>query len=433
MRQEPLAYRMAPASVEQYVGQSHLLAPGKLLRRMIDGDKLSSIILFGPPGNGKSSLAKVIAATTKLPFKRLNAVTAGVTDIKQIITDAANPLLTPEGQVILFIDEIHRFNKLQQDALLPSVEAGLVILIGATTENPYFEVNKALISRATVFQLFPLSETDILTILRRSLTSERGLAAWQAEVEETALQFIANHCNGDARIALNALELAVCSTQPDAAGTLHVTVNDVAESMQRRSTAFDATGEGHYDTISALIKSMRGSDPDATAYYLALALHGGEDIEFLARRLVICAAEDVGLANPSVLTVAVSAYQAAVAVGMPEARIPLAEAALLIATSPKSNTAYAAINAALKCVENERTGIIPMHLRNAPIKDMTKLGYSQGYLYPHDFPGGYVEQQYLPDELKNRIFYEPGNNGYEGKNIRPIINTRRSGKEAQNE
>ncbi len=416
LNREPLAYRMSPRSLDEYFGQEHIIGKGKMLRRMIEADRLSSIILFGPPGTGKTALARLIAHTTASGFRKINAVTAGVADIKKIISDTKNPILNPSGRTVLFIDEIHRFNKLQQDALLPHVEDGTLILIGATTENPFFEVNKALISRSTVLSLNPLSEDDIRKILQLALTDkERGLGNQDISLTDDALSYMANVSNGDARIALRALELASVTTPPDAKGRVHVDLDIAKECMQKRSIAFDADGESHYDNISAFIKSMRGSDPDATVFYLARALHGGEDIEFLARRILICAAEDVGTANPNALLVAMAAYQGIMAVGMPEARILLSEAAVMVATSPKSNASYLAIDRALSDVQEKRTGSVPMYIRNAPAQGMTDLGYSVGYKYPHDFPGHVVKQQYLPDDMLGTIYYEPGENGYERK------------------
>ncbi len=416
MKKEPLAYRMAPRTLEEFIGQSHILAEGKMLRRLIEADRLSSIILFGPPGTGKTSLARVIANTTKLPFRQLNAVTSGVKDIKNIIADTRNMLLNPAGRTVLFIDEIHRFNKAQQDALLPQVEDGTLILIGATTENPYFEVNKALISRSTVFQLYPLSESEIRKIVNLALTDkERGYGGQTIEPSEDVFRFIADLSNGDARIALNGLELAVLTTMPDQNGVKRITLEIIQECMQKRSAAFDKDGEAHYDTISAFIKSMRGSNPDAALFYLAKALYAGEDIEFLARRIVICAAEDVGLANPQILTIAVSAYQAIKMIGMPEARIILAEATVAVAASPKSNAAYLGIDRALSDVKNKRTGEIPFYLRNAPVEKMEDLGYSVGYKYAHDFPYHYAPMQFLPDKIKDQVYYRPTEMGYEAK------------------
>jgi len=413
---QPLAFRMAPRTLNEYVGQEHILGKGKMLRRMIEADRLSSIILFGPPGTGKTSLARVIAQTTQASFVMLNAVTSGVADIKRVIADSQNPLLTPSGKTVLFVDEIHRFNKAQQDALLPSVEDGTLILVGATTENPYFEVNKALISRSTVFALKPLETGQIRQIILQALADhDRGLGHFPVSWAEQAMEFLCDIANGDARIALNALELAVVTTPPGPYGVILLSKDILADCAQKRSIAYDATGESHYDNISAFIKSMRGSDPDATVFYLARALHGGEDIEFLARRILICAAEDVGLANPQMIQVAMAAYQGAMAVGMPEARILLSEAALAVATSPKSNAAYLAIDQALDDVNNRRTGEVPMHLRNAPAKGMSDLGYGQGYKYAHDYPGHIVDQDYLPAEILGTVYYEPTQNGYEAK------------------
>ncbi len=413
---QPLAYRMAPRTLQEYTGQEHMLGPGKMLRRMIEADRLSSIILFGPPGTGKTSLARVIANTTQASFVMLNAVTSGVADIKRVIADSQNPILTPTGRTVLFVDEIHRFNKAQQDALLPSVEDGTLILIGATTENPYFEVNKALISRSTVFNLKPLNDIEIRAIVDQALAdSDRGLGKYQIRWEEKALEFLCDLSNGDARIALNALELAAVTTPPDKTGVIILDKTVLEDCLQKRSIAYDAGGESHYDNISAFIKSMRGSDPDATVFYLARALHGGEDIEFLSRRILICAAEDVGLANPQMIQVALAAYQGAMAVGMPEARILLSEAALAVATSPKSNAAYLAIDKALEDVNSRRTGEVPMHLRNAPVSGMKDLGYGKGYKYAHDYPGHIADLEFLPDAIRGTVYYEPTSQGYESK------------------
>ncbi len=413
---KPLAYRMSPRTLEEYVGQEHILGPDKMLRRMIEADRLSSIILFGPPGTGKTALARVIAARTHAGFEKLNAVTAGIADIKRVIADTKNPFMNQAGRTVLFIDEIHRFNKAQQDALLPHVEDGTLTLIGATTENPFFEVNKALVSRSTVFQLQPLSVESILLILNAAIKDEeRGFGRFSVRISDEALRYIADLSNGDARIALNALELAAVTTKADAQGEIRIDRGIVEDCMQKRSIAYDADGETHYDNISAFIKSMRGSDPDATVFYLARALHGGEDIEFLARRILICAAEDVGMANPQMIAIAMAAYQGVQAVGMPEARILLAQAAIAVATSPKSNSAYVAIDKALTDVATRRTGEVPYHLRNAPAKGMSDLGYGIGYRYAHDYPGHIVDQQYLPDPIQGTIYYEPGQNGYEQK------------------
>ena len=363
---KPLAYRMMPKTLEEYVGQEHILGEDKILYRTIKADRLSSIILWGPPGCGKTSLAKVISNTTKNKFYRLNAVTSGVGDIKQVVEEAQNLLMNPSGRCILFIDEIHRFNKLQQDALLPFVENGTVILIGATTENPYFEVNKALISRSMVCKLEPLSVDDVFKILKNSLQSENGLKSFNVKIEDSTLRKIAETADGDVRHALNGLEVAVLTTKMDANGYVTITDEIAKESVSNRKVIFDKNGDSHYDNISAFIKSMRGSDPDAAIFYLARALAGGEDPVFLARRIVIAAAEDVGMANPNALVVATSAMQAVNMVGMPEARIILAEATVYVATSPKSNCAYLAIDKALADVNTKDTGTIPMHIRNAP-------------------------------------------------------------------
>ena len=402
---EPLAFRMRPRTLEEYVGQEHVLGKGKILYRTIKADRLSSIILFGPPGCGKTSLARVISETTKYKFYKINAVTSGVADIKRVVEETKNFMINPAGKSILFIDEIHRFNKLQQDALLPYVENGTVILIGATTENPYFEVNKALISRSMVIKLEPLTTENIFTILKNAITRKDGLGEYNIKIEDETLKKLAIIANGDVRTALNGLEVAVLTTNMDADGYIHITDEIIKNSVQDRKAIFDKNGEAHYDNISAFIKSMRGSDPDAVVFYLARALNGGEDPMFLARRIVICASEDVGLANPQALVVANSAMQAVHMVGMPEARIILSEAAIYVALSKKSNASYLAINKALEDVKNKETGEVPMHLRNAPIEDMKNLGYSNGYLYPHDFPGHYVEQQYLPDEMLGTKYY----------------------------
>ncbi len=402
---QPLAYRMKPKTLDDYVGQEHILGKDKILYRTIKADRLSSIILWGPPGCGKTSLAKVISNTTKYKFAKINAVTAGIGDIKNAIEEAKNVFLNPSGKCILFIDEIHRFNKLQQDALLPYVENGTVILIGATTENPYFEVNKALISRSMVFHLQPLTTQNIFDVLKKALISEDGLASYNIKVEDDTLMKIAEVSNGDVRTALNGLELAVLTTQMDSSGYIHITNEIAKDCVQSRKAIFDKKGDSHYDNISAFIKSMRGSDPDAAIFYLARAINGGEDPVFIARRIVIAAAEDVGLANPNALVVATSAMQAVTMVGMPEARIILSEAATYVATSPKSNATYLGINKALEDVENKDTGTIPMHIRNAPADGMAKEGYHVGYKYPHDYPGHYVEQQYLPDKMLGTKYY----------------------------
>ena len=404
---EPLAFRMRPKTLEEYVGQEHILAKDKILYRTIKADRLSSIILFGPPGCGKTSLARVISETTKYKFYKINAVTAGVADIKKVIEETKNFMLNPNGKSILFIDEIHRFNKLQQDALLPYVENGTVILIGATTENPYFEVNKALISRSMVIKLNPLTEENIYQILKNALKSKEGLRRIQHKdrrrnIKKTCINKQWRCKNSIKWIRNSSINNAECKQ----IGYIHITDEDIKNSVQSRKAIFDKNGEQHYDNISAFIKSMRGSDPDATVFYLARALNGGEDPMFLARRIVIAASEDVGMANPNALVVANSAMQAVHMIGMPEARIMLAEAAIYVATSKKSNASYLAINKALEDVKSKDTGEVPMHIRNAPIEKMRELGYNEGYLYPHDFPGHYVEQQYLPDKMVGTKYYE---------------------------
>ena len=401
----PLAHRVRPQTLDEFIGQEEILGKDKILYRTIKADRLSSIILWGPTGSGKTSLAKVISNTTKYKFIKLNAVTSGVGDIKSAIEEAKNPLLNPTGKCILFIDEIHRFNKLQQDALLPYVENGTVILIGATTENPYFEVNKALISRSMIFKLNPLTKENIYTVLKKSLQSPDGLGSYNIKIEDETLLKIADTANGDVRTALNGLEVAVLTTSVSGDGYIHITNEIAADSVQNRKALFDKDGDSHYDNISAFIKSMRGSDPDAAIFYLARAINGGEDPVFLARRIVICASEDVGLADPQALVIATSAMQAVNMIGMPEARIILAEAAVYVANCKKSNATYLGINKALEDVANSDTGEIPMHIRNAPIEKMRELGYNEGYLYPHDYPGHWVEQQYLPDKMLGTKYY----------------------------
>lgn len=402
---QPLAYRVRPKSLEEFVGQEHVVGKDKLLYRTIKADRLSSLILWGPPGCGKTSLAKVISETTKYKFTKLNAVTSGVGDIKKAIEEADNPLLNPSGKCILFIDEIHRFNKLQQDALLPFVEDGTVILIGATTENPYFEVNKALISRSMVIKLEPLKKEDIFKVLKNALSNKDGLGSYNIKISDETLETIAEVSGGDVRTALNGLEVAVLTTKMNSDGFIEITNEIASQSLNKRKAMFDKTGDSHYDNISAFIKSMRGSDPDAAVFYLARALNGGEDPVFLARRIVIAAAEDVGMANPNALILATSAMQAVTMVGMPEAKIILSEAAVYVATSKKSNASYNAINAAMDDVANKDTGTIPMHIRNAPAQGMQEFGYGEGYKYPHDYPGHWVEQQYLPDKMLGTKYY----------------------------
>ena len=403
---KPLAYRVRPKKMEDFIGQEHVLGKDKILYRTIKADRLSSIILWGPTGCGKTSLAKVISETTKYKFYQINAVTAGIADIKNCIEEAKNLFINPNGKCILFIDEIHRFNKLQQDALLPYVEDGTIILIGATTENPYFEVNKALISRSMVIKLEPLQNKDIVKILKNAINSEDGLGSYDINVSDDTLETIAEISGGDVRTALNGLEVAVLTTECDENGIINITDDIIAECFNKKKIQFDKKGDSHYDNISAFIKSMRGSDPDATVFYLARAIAGGEDPVFIARRIVICASEDVGLANPNALVIANSAMQAVRYIGMPEARIILSEAAIYVARSKKSNAAYMAINNAIADVNSKNTGTIPMHIRNAPVEGMKAHGYHEGYKYPHDYPGHYVEQQYLPDEMIGTVYYK---------------------------
>jgi putative ATPase len=398
------------------VGQSHIVGPGKLLRRAIEADQLSSIILYGPPGTGKTTLAHIIARSTQAHFEQLNAVTAGVADLRRVIQEAQERRALYGKRTVLFIDEIHRFNRSQQDALLPHVEDGTVILIGATTENPSFEVNAALLSRSRLFMLHPLTDDEIKTILLRALKDrERGLGDYQAEIDEEALNHLVRTAGGDSRTALNALEVAVLTTPPGPDGIRRITLEVAEESIQRKAIQYDKSGDQHYDTISAFIKSMRGSDPDAALYYLAKMLQAGEDPRFIARRIFIHAAEDVGMADPRALLVASAAAHAVDFIGMPEAQIPLAQAVIHIATAPKSNSVVRAINEANAAVKNERRGDVPPHLRDAHFRGAGEQGRGKGYLYPHDFPRGYVKQQYLPDEHVGKTFYHPSSNGYERK------------------
>ena len=406
-KEAPLASRLRPGTLDEVVGQEHIIGKDKLLYRAIQADKLSSILLFGPPGTGKTTLAKVIAGTTKAEFLQINATAAGKKDMEAVVAKAKENMGMYGRKTILFIDEIHRFNKGQQDYLLPFVEDGTVILIGATTENPYFEVNGALISRSIIFELHPLSEENIKTLLLRAVTDEeKGLGSYHAVIEEDALSFLADISGGDARMALNAIELGVLTTERAEDGVIHITVDVAEECIQKRVLRYDKTGDNHYDTISAFIKSMRGSDPDAAIYYLARMLYAGEDIKFIARRIMICAAEDVSNADPQALVVAVQAAQAVERIGMPESQIILAQAAAYVACAPKSNSAVTAIGAAMQYVSTHPEHKIPPYLQDSHYKGAAKLGRGIGYQYAHDFENHYVEQQYLPDEIRDMKFYE---------------------------
>lgn len=413
--ESPLASRMRPTTLEEVAGQQHIIGKDKLLYRAIKADKLGSVIFYGPPGTGKTTLAKVIANTTSARYKQLNATVAGKKDMEEVVKEAQQYLGMYGKKTILFIDEIHRFNKGQQDYLLPFVEDGTLILIGATTENPYFEVNGALISRSIVFELKPLGKEDICGLLERAVTDvEKGMGSYHAVLHEDARDFLADISGGDARAALNALELGILTTEKSEDGKIHIDLETASQCIQKRVVRYDKTGDNHYDTISAFIKSMRGSDPDAAVFYLAKMLYAGEDIKFIARRIMICAAEDVGNADPQALQVAVAAAQAVERLGMPEARIPLAQAVTYVASAPKSNAAYLAVDAALEAVRSTKT-TVPVHLQDSHYKGAGKLGHGTGYQYAHDYPNHYVEQQYLPTELKGKVFYQPTDNGYEKK------------------
>lgn len=413
-KESPLASRLRPRTLDEVVGQKHIIGKDKLLYRAIKADKISSILFYGPPGTGKTTLAKVIAATTSSEFKQINATSSGKKDMEVVIHEAKDNLGMYGKKTILFIDEIHRFNKGQQDYLLPFVEDGTIVLIGATTENPYFEVNGALISRSIVFELNPLDKDDIKILILRALADEeRGLGIYHAVIEDDALEFLCDIANGDARAALNAIELGVLTTKKSEDDKIHITLPVASECIQKRAVRYDKSGDNHYDTISAFIKSMRGSDPDAAIYYLAKMLYAGEDIKFIARRIMICASEDVSNADPYALVVATSAASAVERLGMPEARIVLAQAVTYVACAPKSNSSYLAIDEALDVIKHEKTSAIPSYLMDSHYKGAAKLGHGMGYKYAHDYKNHYVKQQYLPDELKDRVFYQPSDNGYE--------------------
>ncbi|MCI8836484.1 MAG: replication-associated recombination protein A [Hungatella sp.] len=412
--ESPLASRMRPASLEEVVGQKHIIGKDKLLYRAIKADKLGSVIFYGPPGTGKTTLARVIASTTRADFKQINATVAGKKDMEEVVISAKDTLGMYGRRTILFVDEIHRFNKSQQDYLLPFVEDGTLILIGATTENPYFEVNKALLSRSRIFELKSLDKEDIKELIRRAVYDvERGMGSYDAWIDEDAAEFLADVAGGDARAALNAVELGILTTERGSDGKIHIDLDTAQECIQKRAVHYDKDGDNHYDTISAFIKSMRGSDPDAAVYYLARMLYAGEDIKFIARRIMIHAAEDVGMADPQALVVASAAAQAVERVGMPEAQIILAQAVIHIATAPKSNSVVTAIGEAMEAVKNEKIMPVPVYLQDSHYRGAQKLGHGDGYQYPHDFPKHYVRQQYLPDNLAHRRFYHMSDQGYE--------------------
>lgn len=412
-KESPLAKRLRPTTLDEVVGQKHIIGKDKLLYRAIQADKISSIIFYGPPGTGKTTLAHVIANTTSSIFTSMNATTAGKKDMEEVVKKAKDNYGMYQKRTILFIDEIHRFNKAQQDYLLPFVEDGTIILIGATTENPYFEVNGALLSRSHIFRLEPLQKDDIIELLQRAVYDvEKGMGSYHAAIDEDALEFLADMSEGDARSALNAIELGVLTTQPSEDGQIHITLAVAEECIQKRAVRYDKDGDNHYDTISAFIKSMRGSDPDAAVFYLARMLDAGESITFIARRIMICACEDVGIADPQAIQVAVACAQAVERIGLPEAQLILANAAIYVASAPKSNAVTNAIFGAQELIKNQKTGAVPPYLRDAHYKGSADLGHV-GYLYPHDYPGHYVKQQYLPDDIKDQRFYYPSVNGYE--------------------
>ena len=412
----PLASRLRPTTLDEVVGQQHIVGKDKLLYRAIKADKLSSIIFYGPPGTGKTTLAKVIANTTSANFMQINATSAGKKDMEEVVEAAKNNQGMYGKKTILFIDEIHRFNKGQQDYLLPFVEDGTIILIGATTENPYFEVNGALLSRSVIFELKKLGKDDIKVLLKRAITDvEKGMGSYNASIDDDALEFLADVSNGDARAALTAIELGVLTTERSDDGIIHITIDVASECIQKRVISYDKKGDNHYDTISAFIKSMRGSDPDAAVYYLARMLYAGEDVKFIARRIMIAASEDIGNADPMAMVVAAACAQEVERVGMPESQIILAQAVTYMATAPKSNAAVEAISKAMQVVRDTKTPPVPTHLQDAHYGSAHKLGHGVGYIYPHNYPNNYVKQQYLPDGLTDKVFYEPSDNGYEAK------------------
>lgn len=414
-QESPLASRMRPTTLDEVVGQKHIIGRDKLLYRAIQADQLGSIIFYGPPGTGKTTLAKVIANTTSANFRQINATVAGKKDMEEVVKEAKDALGMYGKKTILFVDEIHRFNKSQQDYLLPYVEDGTLILIGATTENPFFEVNGALLSRSRIFELKALEKDDVKELIYRAVQDEaKGMGSYRAVIDEDAAEFLADVAGGDARAALNAVELGILTTDRNPEdGKIHITMEVAQECIQKRAVRYDKDGDNHYDTISAFIKSMRGSDPDAAVYYLARMLYAGEDIKFIARRIMICASEDVGNADPQALTVAVSAAQAVERIGMPEAQIILAQAVSYVATAPKSNSAVCAISEAMDAVKNQRSMPVPVHLQDAHYRGSAKLGHGEGYRYAHDYPNHYVKQQYLPDGMEGQVFYRPSENGYE--------------------
>ena len=413
-RNAPLADRMRPETISEFVGQRHILGEGKFLNRSIKADRITSMILFGPPGTGKTTLAMIIAKSTNMRFEKLSAVTSGVKDIREVMDRAEENLKLYNKRTILFIDEIHRFNKAQQDALLPFVERGIIILIGATTENPYFEVNKALLSRTMVLVLESLSRADLLDLINKALKDEvKGLGKYNVNITEEAINYLLTIADGDGRLLLNSLEIGVLSTPPNENGIIEIDMDKIKESIQIKTARYDKGGDEHYDTISAFIKSMRGTDPDATIYWLAKMINAGEDPKFIARRIIIAASEDVGNADPNALQVAIAAFNAVNTIGMPEGRYPLAQAAVYVATAPKSNKSYLAINKALEDIKNIEVGKIPIHLRSTSYAGAYKLGNGKGYKYPHDYDGNFVPQDYLPDEFRGKTYYEPTENGYE--------------------